>query len=99
MKFVAVREFRSKMGQIWKDLSADKEMIITNNGKPVALLTEISEENFEEMLAMYRQAKSMFALKQMQQISAENGTNKMTLDEINEVIKEVRKESKEKKRK
>ena len=94
MKFVTVREFRSSSASIWKILPQEQEMVITNNGKPVALLTPLSDETLEDTLSSIRRAKAINAVKLIQQQSVKNGTDKMTLEEINSVIKEARKERK-----
>ena len=94
MKFVTVREFRSSSASIWKILPKEQEMVITNNGKPVALLTPLSDETLEDTLSSIRRAKAINAVKLIQQQSVKNGTDKMTLEEINSVIKEARKERK-----
>ncbi|MDR0290817.1 MAG: type II toxin-antitoxin system Phd/YefM family antitoxin [Treponema sp.] len=95
MKFVTVRDFRTSPASIWKRLPVEREMVITNNGKPIALLTPLSDETLEETLAAVRQAKAIAAVKLIQQQSIENGTDKMTLKEINRVIKLARKERKQ----
>jgi hypothetical protein len=41
MKFVSVRDFRASSANIWKTLPEEQEMVIANNGKPIALLTPI----------------------------------------------------------
>lgn len=32
MKFLSVRELKAKSSQVWRDLSLEKEMIVTSNG-------------------------------------------------------------------
>jgi prevent-host-death family protein len=91
MKFVTVRDFRSQSRQVWKQLEKQEEMIITSNGKPVALLTSLSDETLENTLKTVRKAKAMAAISSMQIKSMEKGTNKLTLGQINEEISEVRK--------
>ena len=59
MEFLSVREFRASSGSIWRKLSEDGKMVITNNGKPTALLLDISNEDLEEMLLTLRQVKAM----------------------------------------
>ena len=59
MEFLSVREFRASSRTIWKKLSHDGKMVITNNGKPTALLLDISSEDLEETLLALRQVKSM----------------------------------------
>jgi prevent-host-death family protein len=91
MKFVTVRDFRSRPRQVWKQLEKQEEMIITSNGKPVALLTSLSDETLENTLKTVRKAKALAAISSMQIKSMEKGTNKLTLGQINEEISEVRK--------
>ena len=94
MKFVTVRDFRSSSANIWKNLPVEQEMVITNNGKPIALLTPLSDQNLEDTLSSVRRARAVNALKLIQQESIKNGTNKLTLKEINNEIKMVRTERK-----
>jgi antitoxin (DNA-binding transcriptional repressor) of toxin-antitoxin stability system len=94
MKFVTVRDFRTSPASIWKRLPVEREMVVTNNGKPVALLTPLTDETLEDTLSAVRQAKAIAAVKLIQQQSIENGTDKMTLKEINKVIKLAREERK-----
>ena len=92
MKFITVRDFRTSSANIWKTLPDEQEMVITNNGKPVALLTPLKDSNLEETLSAIRRAKAINAVKLIQQQSIKNGTDKMTIEEINYEIKLSRKE-------
>jgi prevent-host-death family protein len=94
MKFITVRDFRIESANILATLPQEQEMVITNNGKPVALLTPLSDKTLEETLSAVRRAKAMNAVKLLQQQSVRNGTDKMTLEEINAEIKMARKERK-----
>ncbi|WP_461255461.1 type II toxin-antitoxin system Phd/YefM family antitoxin [Treponema sp. R80B11-R83G3] len=90
MKFVTVRDFRTSPAAIWKRLPNEQEMIITHNGKPIALLTPLSDETLEDTVSAVRRAKAINAVKKMQEISVSLGNDKMTLKEINAIIKETR---------
>ena len=57
MDFLSVRELRASSRNIWRKLSQDGKMVITNNGKPTALLLDISNEDLEETLLVLRQVK------------------------------------------
>jgi antitoxin (DNA-binding transcriptional repressor) of toxin-antitoxin stability system len=94
MKFVSVRDFRTSSASIWKKLSGEREMIVTNNGKPIALLTPLSDETLEDTVSAVRRAKAINAVKRMQEISVDLGNDKMTLEEINAIISDVRKNKK-----
>ena len=94
MKFVTVRDFRTKPAKIWKDLPIEQEMIITNNGKPIALLTPLSDSNLEETLKSVRRARAINAVMSMQQISTNNQNINMDDSEIDDIISETRKKKK-----
>ncbi len=90
MKFLSVRDLRGKSASVWRELPGEKEMVITNNGRPVALLTSIDETNVEESLAAWRQVRATKAVTAIQQQSMRNGTDALTMDEIDGEIKKMR---------
>ena len=94
MKFVTVRDFRTSPSAIWKKLSSERELVITNNGKPIALLTPLSDETLEDTISAVRRAKAVNAVKKMQEISVSLGNDKMSLREINTIIKDAREKNK-----
>ncbi len=91
MKFLSVRDLRGKSAQIWKDLPGEREMVITSNGRPIAILAAISESNLEESLTAFRQARAVEAVAALQRRSTDQGTNRITMDEIDAEIQAVRK--------
>lgn len=91
MKFLSVRDLRGKSAQVWKVLPREREMVITSNGRPVAILAAITESNLEESLSAFRQARAVEAVASMQRGSVEQGTDRIMMDEINAEIKAVRK--------
>lgn len=90
MKFITVRDFRNKPAQIWKELKKDEEMVVTSNGKPVALLTSLSEDTLESTLALVKKIKAISAVNSMQITSMKLGTNLLSLKEINKEISAIR---------
>ena len=91
MRFLSVRDLRSNSGKVWQDLLAERELIITNNGRPIAILAAINEANLEESLAAFRQARAVEAVASLQRRSAEQGTSAITMDEVDAEIRAVRK--------
>lgn len=61
MNFYTVRDLRTTPKSLWETLSAEGEVVITNNGKPTALLVDIADGSFEETVKAIRQAKAMLA--------------------------------------
>jgi len=90
MKFLSVRDLRGKSAQIWKELPDEREMIVTSNGRPIAILAAITEANLEESLSAFRRARAVEAVVSLQRKSAEKGTDKISLNEINSEIRAVR---------
>ncbi len=91
MKFVTVRDLRGKSGQVWKDLARERDIVLTSNGKPVAILSAVTERNLEESLVAVRRARAIAAVEKVQSQSLVVGKNKLSLDEINAEIRSVRK--------
>ena len=91
MRFVSVRELRGRSAAVWKELAEEKDLVITSNGKPIALLSATSEETLEESLAAVRRARALAAVTAMQQASLKAGTDRLTRKEIDAEIEAVRK--------
>lgn len=90
MKFLSVRDLKTKSSQVWKELPDQKDMVITSNGRPIAILSSIKEDNLEEVLSAFRQARAMQAVTSIQYESTRKGTDKITLKEIDQEITSVR---------
>ncbi|MDX8409405.1 MAG: hypothetical protein R8J84_05090 [Mariprofundales bacterium] len=86
MKFISVRDLRSQSAQIWRDLPAEHEMVVTSNGRPVALLTSVESSSVEASLAAWRQVRTTQAVSAMQQHSLQHGTDTISMDEIDHEI-------------
>jgi antitoxin (DNA-binding transcriptional repressor) of toxin-antitoxin stability system len=91
MKFITVRDFRTYPKKIWDELKTVQEMIITNNGKPVALLTPLMEADLEDTIKAMRQAKAKMVVEKMRSISVKKGSNKLSSKELDKQIEAVRK--------
>lgn len=91
MRFVSVRDLRGKSAQVWKRLAQFKEMVITSNGKPIAIISATSESSLEESLSAIRSARAMAAVESMQLRSVETGKDRLCLDAINAEIQAERK--------
>ena len=90
MNFYSVRDLRTTQKAIWENLEKDGEVVITNNGKPTALLINIEEGSFEETLKAVRQAKAMIAFNSMRSRAATEGF--MSDAEIEAEIEAARRE-------
>lgn len=93
MKFITVRDLRTTPAQVWKSLPEEKELVITNNGRPIALLTPISGETMEETLREIRRARAITAVQKIQARSVSVGHNQMSNEEIEDEIRRARENS------
>lgn len=91
MQFVSVRDLRGKSSSIWKKLQSEREMVITSNGKPIAVLSAVSENNLEETLMAIRRSVAVTSVNSLQEQAVRSGLDKTSPAEINNVIEEVRK--------
>lgn len=92
MKFVTIRDLRSNSARVWRDLAEERELVITSNGKPIAIVSATDEAHFEQSLRAVRQARAAQAAKQLQERSVESGRDKLTDAEIEREITAARKE-------
>lgn len=96
MKFFSVRDFRAESTAIFSTKSNSEEFVLTNHGKPAALVIPLNEDTFEETLKAVSSARAMQAIRNIQALSVKNGTDKMTMAEIDAEIDAARKTRKRK---
>lgn len=95
MNFYTVRDLRTHPREVWDKLSETQEIIITNNGKPTALMIGIDDESLEDVLASVRQSMAMRAVNKLRIASVRSGRSDMTSEDIDEEIYKTRKEKRE----
>ena len=88
VEFYSVRDFRTASKAVWESLARGDEVIITNNGKPAALMIEIPEGRFNETVQAVRQARAMIAFNNMRGKAAAAGF--MSDEDIEAAIAEAR---------
>lgn len=89
MRFISVREFRGSSGDVLKELLSEQELVITSNGKPIAIVSAVSEEKLEDALRAIRRARAMAAVQVMQRHSAKSG---LATEDVSEEIGAARSE-------
>ena len=94
MQFLTIRELSKSPKETLSRLTEDGKAVLTNNGKPQALLFRIDANSFEKTLSLLQKLEFMQNLGDMRLVSMKNNNSEMTLDEINMEIKAVRRERK-----
>jgi len=95
MEFMTVRDFRTSSKNVWEKLSQNGEIVITNNGKPTAVMLDVQNGDLEEILRSIRQAKAMRALNAIRTEANERGF--LSDEEIEAEIQAYREEKRAKK--
>ena len=65
--------------------------MLTSNGKPIAILSAVSEDTLEDSLVALRRTRAIAAVESMQSRSVAVGTDALSLEEINAEITAARK--------
>jgi len=91
MEFVSARDLRTQPGQVWQRLSKSGELIVTWDGKPIALLSSIDEATLEQTLAAFRRARAQMAVTRMRAAAQASGLDKLSMNEIDIEIRAARK--------
>ena len=55
MRFYSIHELSNNTETVLSSVAAEHLVVITENGKPSALMVGVSEENFEETLSILKQ--------------------------------------------
>lgn len=66
MNFYGIRELSNNTKGVLSTVAAGKKVIITDNGKPAALMLHLTEDNFEEMLMLAQRLEAQTALVDLQ---------------------------------
>ena len=85
-----MRDLRGKTSELWKELEQERELVVTSNGKPIAILSATDEESFEECLWTLRRTRASDALTRLQRDASDQELDRLTPEEINSQIQQSR---------
>ena len=92
MKFMTLREFRTQTAAVRRQLEQEEEIILTANGRPLALMTAVDPDHLEEDLLAIRRARARLALDRIHSRVEEAGTADLPMEQIDEAVAQVRQE-------
>lgn len=91
MNFYGMRELSNNTKSVMTSVNQNGSAVITDNGKPAALMISISEENFEATLDAVRQMRARQAVEVLRRQARMNFPEGMSMDEIDAEIDAARK--------
>jgi antitoxin (DNA-binding transcriptional repressor) of toxin-antitoxin stability system len=94
MQFVPYRDLRNEPSALRKKLAREGELIVTVDNKPFAVMINLGEENVQDILLMVSRLRAQMAARAIRSQARRDGLDKMTLKDINALIKKTRAERK-----
>lgn len=92
MEFISIRDLRSRSAAVWDSLAEKQDMVVTSNGKPVAVLSAATASTLDATLNALRQARAQLAVVEMQRRAREAGLDQWSLEQVNAEIQAARRE-------
>ena len=92
MKFVSIRDLRSNTASFRKELETEREIVLTANGRPFAVMTSVSSNTVEEELLAIRRARARTALSRIRARARAKGLDILSSRQIDALIAKVRRE-------
>ena len=90
IKWLASREFSAHPGRALAAESRVGRVLVTGNGKPKAIMIPTSEETFAQDLEMLVRVTLTQAVEAIRTDSVVNGTDNITMEEIDAEVSAVR---------
>jgi len=92
MEFISVRDFRIRPGEVWEKLK-DQDLVVTSNGRPIAILSQVEGENIEETFALLRRLRAQMAVSRIRKEAAKAGLDQLSEEAIEAEIRKARDEA------
>jgi len=94
MQFVPYRDLRNEPAAVRKKLATEGELVVTVDNKPFAVMINLGDENVQDILLMVSRLRAQMAARSIRSQSRRDGLDKMTLKDVNALIKKTRTERK-----
>ncbi len=90
MEFVPYRLLRNEPGELRKRLAQEGQLVITSEGKPLALMISVDPERFDELALLVSRLRAQLAVSQMREVSRRQGLNQLNPREVEAQVRAVR---------
>jgi prevent-host-death family protein len=91
VRYITVRELNTKPKEVW-DKVKEADVVVTSNGKPIAILTGTNEATLEDQLKALRRTRALMAMEEMQREAAAKGLDRWGDKRIEDEIRAVRRQ-------
>ena len=94
MQFVPYRDLRNEPSALRKKLPSEGELIVTVDNKPFAVMINLGNENVQDILLMVSRLRAQMAARSIRSRARRDKLDKMSLKDVNALIKKTRAERK-----
>lgn len=92
MRSITIRDLRGNTARLREDLDAEREVVVTANGRPFAIMTRVTGDDVEQEVQAIRNARAQAAVSRIRARARAEGVDRMSMDEIDAVIAASRRE-------
>lgn len=89
---VTYRDLRNTPGRVWERLAGNELLTLVADGEAKAVVIPVNEGNARGVIEAYRRGRAMMAMAEIRRRARDNGTSRMTIADINAIIRATRKE-------
>jgi antitoxin (DNA-binding transcriptional repressor) of toxin-antitoxin stability system len=89
MKFITISDLRAA-ARLRQDLRTHREIVVTANGRPLAVITRVGPDTVEDEILAIRRARARAALSRIRAKARADGLDRMTMRQVEAVIAEAR---------
>ncbi len=91
MKYISIRDLRGSTAAVRKSLARDGEIVVTANGKPIAVLAPVSPQSVKDTVTAIRRARFTRALEEAHSAAKDAGLSGLAPQEVDAVVRQARK--------
>ncbi|MQA88691.1 MAG: hypothetical protein GEU90_00445 [Gemmatimonas sp.] len=90
LRMVSMRDLRNTPGRFWKTLKREGAVVLAVNGVPKAVVLSVPDGDLETVVKLATRVRAQQATEAARRISRERGTDRLTLEEIDQEVREAR---------
>lgn len=90
METLTIRDLRNRPGAVQANLADKGELLLTSNGRPVAIMLSVDGATLDDTWQAVRLARGQLALRKLRRQAREQGIDGLAPEAIDKLIDEVR---------
>ena len=87
---ITYRELRNTPGRVWERLANNELLTLVAEGSARAIVISVNDGNAQGAIEAYRRGRAMMAIAGIRKAARATGTARMTLADINAIIRDTR---------